>query len=404
MSEWKKVTIGDLCARVSSGGTPKSTISAYYDNGIIPWLNSKEVHFCNIYSTEKKITERGLAESSAKWIDKDSVIVAMYGATAGQVAITKIPLTTNQACCNLTIDKDIADYRYVYYWLFYRYDVLSALANGGAQQNLNAKIIKAFEINLPPLSIQKQISDILSSLDSKIELNTQINQNLEAQAQAIFKSWFVDFEPFRNGKFVASALGPIPEGWRIVPLDEIATFLNGLPMQKYRPFADEIGLPVLKIKELREQCCSPDSERCTEHISPEYIVDDGDVIFSWSGSLMVDIWTGGRCGLNQHLFKVTSAQYEKWFHYLWTQYHMREFIAIAADKATTMGHIQRGHLHTALTLVPPKQEYSKLSAILTPIIERLIQSKIESRHLATIRDTLLPKLMSGEIDVSEVEV
>ena len=230
------------------------------------------------------------------------------------------------------------------------------------------------------------------------------NRNLEQQAQAIFKAWFVDFEPFQDGKFVDSELGPIPDGWRVVPLDEIANFLNGLPMQKYRPTIGEIGLPVLKIKELREKVCSIDSERCTENLKPEYIVDDGEVIFSWSGSLMVDIWTGGKCGLNQHLFKVTSTQYEKWFYYLWTCHHMENFVAIAADKATTMGHIQRGHIHAALTLVPPKQKYDELSVVISPIIDKMIQSRIESNRLATLRDTLLPKLMSGEIDVSEVEV
>lgn len=230
------------------------------------------------------------------------------------------------------------------------------------------------------------------------------NRNLEKQAQAIFKSWFVDFEPFRDGKFVDSELGPIPEGWRIVPLDEIADFLNGLPMQKYRPATDRLGLPVLKIKELREQFCSADSERCSEDIKQEYVVEDGDVVFSWSGSLLIDIWTGGRCGLNQHLFKVISTQHEKWFYYLWTCHHLANFIAIAADKATTMGHIQREHIHAALTLVPSKQEYEELSAILSPIIDKMIHSRLESRRLSTLRDTLLPKLMSGEIDVSEVEV
>ncbi len=230
------------------------------------------------------------------------------------------------------------------------------------------------------------------------------NRNLEQQAQAIFKSWFVDFEPFQDGRFVDSELGPIPEGWRVVPLDEIADFLNGLPMQKYRPATDRIGLPVLKIKELREKSCSSDSERCSEDIKQEYVVENGDVIFSWSGSLLIDIWTGGRCGLNQHLFKVTSTQYEKWFYYLWICHHLENFIAIAADKATTMGHIQRGHIHAALTLVPSKQEYEELSAILSPIIDKMVHSRLESRRLATLRDTLLPKLMSGEIDVSEVEV
>ena len=403
LSNWHKCRLGDLCSLVCSGGTPKSNVSEYYDGGI-PWLNTKEVNFNRIYSTERTISELGLNNSAAKWIYPNTVIVAMYGATAGKVAIAKCKLTTNQACCNLSLKPDVADYQFVYYTLLNRYEELSSLANGGAQQNLNAQIIKDFEIDLPTLQTQHAISHLLGCLDSKIEQNAQINQNLEQQAQAIFKSWFVDFEPFQDGRFVDSELGPIPEGWRVVPLDEIADFLNGLPMQKYRPATDGIGLPVLKIKELREKSCSSDSERCSEDIKQEYIVENGDVIFSWSGSLLIDIWTGGRCGLNQHLFKVTSTQYEKWFYYLWLCHHLENFIAIAAGKATTMGHIQRGHIHAALTLVPSKQEYEALSAILSPIIDKMIHSRLESTRLAALRDTLLPKLMSGEIDVSEVAV
>ena len=284
------------------------------------------------------------------------------------------------------------------------FDYVMAGAKGTKMPRGDKQQIMHFHVLIPNLDIQKQVISILSCIDEKIQLNAQINRNLEQQAQAIFKSWFVDFEPFRDGKFVDSELGPIPEGWRIVPLDEIADFLNGLPMQKYRPATDRLGLPVLKIKELREQFCSADSERCLEDIKQEYVVEDGDVVFSWSGSLLIDIWTGGRCGLNQHLFKVTSTQHEKWFYYLWTCHHLANFIAIAADKATTMGHIQRGHIHAALTLVPSKQEYEELSAILSPIIDKMIHSRLESRRLSTLRDTLLPKLMSGEIDVSEVEV
>ena len=302
---------------------------------------------------------------------------------------------------------DVTDENFIYYLAIspeFRKIAIKSMVGSSGRQRVQQNVLENIIFEIPELSKQKKIGKILSLLDDKIELNTKINQNLEAQAQAIFKSWFVDFEPFQNGKFVDSELGPIPEGWQVVPLDQIADFLNGLPMQKYRPVSNEIGLPVLKIKELREGICSEDSERCTEDIKPEYIVDDGDVIFSWSGSLMIDIWTGGRCGLNQHLFKVTSKDYEKWFYYLWICHHMENFIAIAADKATTMGHIQRGHIHAALTLVPSKQVYNELSSILSPIINKLIQSRIESQRLAKLRDNLLPKLMSGEIDVSEIEV
>lgn len=226
MSEWKTYRLGEICKNVCSGGTPKSTEPSYY-GGNIPWLNTKEVNFCRIDKTEKTITDSGFQNSSTKWVEKNSVIVAMYGATAAKVAVNMIPLTTNQACCNLTIDLNLADFRFVYFYLCYKYTSLAALANGGAQQNLNAQRIKDFDITLPPLEEQKHIADILWSLDDKIELNRRINANLEAQAQALFRSWFVDFEPFRDGPFVDSELGKIPQGWEIGTLSEIADITMG---------------------------------------------------------------------------------------------------------------------------------------------------------------------------------
>ena len=177
MEEFNKIEIRHICSNICSGGTPKSTVLEYY-GGNIPWLNTKEINFSSIYETEKTITEEGLNNSSAKWIPANSVIVAMYGATAGKTAITKIPLTTNQACCNLTIDSNKVDYRFVYYALYNDYAYLASLANGGAQQNLNAQQIKEFEIPYPSLEKQKGIADILTTIDNKIELNRRINDNL----------------------------------------------------------------------------------------------------------------------------------------------------------------------------------------------------------------------------------
>ena len=185
---------------------------------------------------------------------------------------------------------------------------------------------------------------------------------------------------------------------------DMANYLNGLAMQKYRPNRDESGLPVLKIKELRQGFCDDNSELCSPNIKPEYVIHDGDVIFSWSGSLLVDIWCGGVCGLNQHLFKVTSQTYDKWFYYLWTAHHLERFIAIAADKATTMGHIKREELAKAEVLIPSNDNYEEISALMTPIFNLIIENRIESRKLEKLRDELLPKLLSGEIDVSEVAV
>ena len=185
---------------------------------------------------------------------------------------------------------------------------------------------------------------------------------------------------------------------------EIADYLNGLAMQKYRPNGDEVGLPILKIKELRQGSCDNNSELYSPNIKPEYIIHDGDVIFSWSGSLLIDIWCGGTCGLNQHLFKVTSKTYDKWFYYLWTAHHLERFIAIATDKATTMGHIKRGELAKADVLIPSDEDYKEISFLMNPIFNLIVTNRIKARKLAELRDELLPKLMSGEIDVSRVQL
>ena len=174
-------------------------------------------------------------------------------------------------------------------------------------------------------------------------------------------------------------------------------------MQKYRPTDDETGIPVLKIKELRQGCCDTNSELCSPNIKNEYIIRDGDVIFSWSGSLLVDFWCGGICGLNQHLFKVTSSKYDKWFYYVWTKHHLERFIAVAADKATTMGHIKRDELAKAEVLIPNDADYNRIGALLHPIYNLIIANRVESKKLAEARNNLLPKLMSGDLDVSDID-
>lgn len=268
---------------------------------------------------------------------------------------------------------------------------LSGYVTGSAQPKLSQANLNAITLSLPTLVEQKRIVEYLYMLDQKIDVNRQINDNLYAQAKAIFDNHFINIDA-------------IPAGWRKGNLLDIANYLNGLAMQKFRPQGNEIGLPVLKIKELRQGSCDDSSELCSLRIKPEYIIHDGDVIFSWSGSLLVDIWCGGTCGLNQHLFRVTSDIYDKWFYYLWTAHHLARFIAIAADKATTMGHIKREELAKAEVLIPCEEDYTSLTSIMQPIFELIISNRIEGRKLAVLRDELLPKLMSGEIDVSAVQL
>lgn len=218
-----------------------------------------------------------------------------------------------------------------------------------------------------------------------------INNNLEEQAQAIFSKEFLTFE------------AP-PKDWKHLSLLDIANFQNGLAMQKYRPVTVDESLPVLKIKELRQGFCDESSDLCSANIKSDYIVDNGDVIFSWSGSLIIDFWCGGICGLNQHLFKVTSNKYDKWFYYSWTKYHLDHFISVAADKATTMGHIKRDELSKVDVLIPNETEYKRIGALLQPIYNLIISNRIENKKLALLRDCLLPRLMSGELDLSDIEI
>lgn len=172
-------------------------------------------------------------------------------------------------------------------------------------------------------------------------------------------------------------------------------------MQKYRPESEDDSLPVLKIKELRANRTNSDSDRCTKEIPSDILVENGDIIFSWSGSLLVEIWTGGTAGLNQHLFKVTSAKYHKWFYYYWTKYFLNQFIAIARDRATTMGHIKRSHLKEAKILIPDEETLQKMNKIMDPIVSNLVNLGIQNKKLEETRDILLPKLMSGELRVED---
>ena len=283
---------------------------------------------------------------------------------------------------------------FVYYLVkssIVRDPAIKSMVGSSGRQRVQTDVVQNLVIPFPNLSEQRKIASILKSLDDKIALNTTINDNLEQQAQAIFRQ-----ELLQNGE--------LPPNWTTGSLLDIADYLNGLAMQKFRPVDGERGLPVLKIKELRQGFCDYSSELCSPNIKPEFIVHDGDVIFSWSGSLLVDLWCGGTCGLNQHLFKVTSVKYPKWFYYTWTAHHLARFVAIAADKATTMGHIKREDLAKAEVIIPDVASMERIGGVLQPIYDLVINQRIENRKLSMLRDSLLPKLMSGELDVSAIEL
>ncbi len=288
-------------------------------------------------------------------------------------------------------------------------------ATGTTNLGLDRQDFLSFPVPSPSRE-QLGLVRLLDTLDDKIELNRRMNRTLEALAQKLFKSWFVDFDPVlaksQNRKpfgladeiaalfpdaFEDSELGPIPKGWNVASLDTLAEFRNGLAMQKFPPGLGE-SLPVLKIAELRAGSTSG-ADQASADLDPRFVVSDGDLIFSWSGSLMVDVWAGGRAALNQHLFKVVPTDVPQWFCHFWLLEHLEDFQGIAADKATTMGHIRRHHLSDAEIVRPDEKILARADAVIEPLCERVLQNKLQARKLATLRDLLLPKLLSGEIRV-----
>lgn len=413
--EWKEVRLGDVCTRVCSGGTPKSTNPSYY-GGEIPWLNTKEIDFNRIYSTEKTITDSGLNNSSAKWIVPNTVTVAMYGATAGKSCIVKVPMTTNQACCNLTINDEVADYEFVYYTLKNDYTTLASLANGGAQQNLNAQIIKDYVLKMPSLADQRRIASILSSLDRKIELNNKINADLEEMAQAIFKNWFVDFEPFKDGKFVDSELGMIPEGWKVSQIADIPHILE--TGKRPKGGAVEKGIPSVGAEHVKGMCAYDYSK--TKYINCEFaaklktgkingyelmVYKDGGKpgYFIPNFSIFGEGYPFENCYLNEHVFKLDfngNKGFNIFCYFFFKTEQIMSYFNAQGAKAAIPG-INKKDVENIYILSPENESVIKFGEFAYPLFKQMLKNAIENSRLSLLRDTLLPRLMSGELEVPE---
>lgn len=385
MSEWKKVKLGEICGRLTSGGTPKANVSSYYNPPTIPWLKTKEVNYCRITETENYISEEGLKNSSAKIISPNSVIIAMYGQgdTAGRVAINKIPLATNQACCNLTIDKNKADYEFIYYQLCTLYDKLVSLKAGAAQPNLNARIIKNLEIIMPSLPIQHRIATILSRYDSLIENYQKQIKLLEEAAQRLYKEWFVDFHfpGHENTKIVDG----VPEGWERKKVGEL---IAKVPRTKQIPTKDyqkEGAIPIIDQSRDYIAGYTDDMESKVESNEPYIVFGDHTRILKYvpfpfakgaDGTQLImsnNLDLMPQCLLFTSLVNVDLSNYSYARHF---KYLKEEIIPVPT---ASIANVFSKHVG---------KWYAKIQ-----------QNRSQLRLLTEARDRLLPKLMSGEITV-----
>ncbi len=350
-------------------------------------------------------------------------VLLSHNATVGRVAI--VPpfdgrLLIGTSLTYFRLNRKVINPRYLaaYFSCELFQSQLRAVMSHTTRNQVPITAQRKLNIAVPPIVVQEGIASLLEAFDSRIGLLREVNATLEAIAQALFKSWFVDFDPVRakfNGLAPAglddamaplfpdsleeSTFGFVPKGWKVSALDEVATYLNGLALQKFPP-TDDSWLPVIKIAQLRKGD-TVGAERAGRNLKPDYIIQNGDVLFSWSGSLEVEVWCGGEGALNQHLFKVSSKDFPKWFYLHWTRHHLASFRQIAASKATTMGHIQRAHLSQAKALVPPAALLNAMSAHFDPLLKRGIENELQAQTLQSLRDTLLPRLISGQLRLPE---
>ncbi len=429
LTERQLVAFGSLAAdqknAMVGGPFGSNLISDDYKEAGIPVIRGQNLgHGRWVGGEFVFVSEAKAASLRSNWAMPGDIVFTQRG-TLGQVAI--VPpgpwehYLISQSQMKATIDLSKADPTFIYYLFSSKAEQQYIIGNAvqAGVPHINLTQLRSHPISIPPLEEQSAIASILGALDNKIEQNQRTAQALERLARAIFRAWFVDFEPVKakaNGAisfpsmsptlfdslptaFVSSERGPVPTAWETRPIATIATFLNGLALQKYPPRGDSTDLPVIKIAQLRQGGTSS-ADLANANIPAAYVIKNRDLLFSWSGTLDVKFWFGGKGALNQHLFKVTSQHYPDWFIFLSLQEHLPWFRMIAASKATTMGHIKREHLRGVHAVVAPPEMMREADALIAPLHGLRAHLLLESQRLANLRDLLLPRLLSGQVRVA----
>lgn len=402
---WDTICVGDVCKYTTSGGTPRSSVISYYEPPTVPWLKTKEVNYCRIYQTESCISQEGLDNSSAKLIPENSVIVAMYGQgdTAGRVAINKIPVSTNQACCNLIINPEKADYEFVYYALSALYEKLVSLKNGGAQPNLSAQIIRSVEIPFPPLETQHKIADILSAYDDLIENNQKQIKLLEEAAQRLYKEWFIDLR--FPGHETTPIVDGIPEGWEEKAMMDICDSIGGgTPSTKvdeyYRggkirwvtptDITRNIGLILLDTeKKITEEGFRNSSAKM---VPPYTILMTSRASVGFFGLCEHEVCT------NQGFISCVPYQENIRFYLLHNLMSRVDEIRAKASGSTFL-EISKKTFRDLRIILPSDCILEVFNKQIWPVVRQMEMLTKSIVKLREARDRLLPKLMSGEIEV-----
>ena len=446
LSNWQIRSIDDVCIRVTSGGTPSRTRPDFYADGSWPWVKTQELQDTWIDRTEENITDEAVANSSAKVLPPNTILLAMYGATVGQLGIVRSPMTCNQACCAMIVDSAKADFRFLYYHLRHSRTQLKSLATGAAQQNLSGTLVKSLRYPFPPLAEQKAIAMVLGAMDDKIELNRRMNATLEAMARALFQSWFVDFDPVRakldlparsaqaGGRqpagmdadtavlfpeqFAETELGHIPHGWQVKTIEELAERVAMGPFGSDIKVATFVpaGIPVISGQHLRGTLLD---ESDFNFVSVEHAdrlkrsnVQRGDIIFTHAGSIgqvayIPESSRYGRYILSQRQFymRCNRALVSPFYISSYFKTPEGQHRLLANTSSTGVPSISQPvtYLRQLRMVVPPPALLAVFDAAVSRIHLKMAANDHQSRILATLRDTLLPKLLSGELSVAHLQ-
>ncbi|HHE8746097.1 TPA: restriction endonuclease subunit S [Haemophilus influenzae] len=452
---WHKYSLEEICLKVTSGGTPSRKNPKLYENGDINWVKTKELNNGYIWESEEKITEEAVRKSSAKLLPVNTILLAMYGATVGELGVLGKEMACNQACCALIIDPKKADYRFIFYLLRLYKKEIQSLATGAAQQNLSAKTIKEFCFYIPSLEKQTEIADILSELDKKIELNTQINQTLEQIAQALFKSWFVDFDPVRakvqalsdglsleqaelaamqaiSGKTpeeltalsqtqpdryaelaeTAKAFpcemvevdgGEVPKGWEMKALSDLGQIICGKTPSKSNKefFGDDV--PFIKIPDMHNQVFITQTTDNLSVVGANYqskkYIPAKSICVSCIATVGLVSMTSKPSHTNQQINSIIpdDEQSCEFLYLSLKQPSMTKYLKDLASGGTATLNLNTSTFSKIEIITPSKEIIYIFQKKVVSIFEKTLSNSIENKRLTEIRDLLLPRLLNGEI-------
>lgn len=407
----KKVKLGDVCD-LSIGFV--GTVTTQYEEGGIPFLRTLNVKPYRIVADDLKRITTEFHESQKKSQLREGDIAMVHTGVPGMCCV--IPKEyDNSNCIDMIVIKPYKDKINSYYLAAYMnrigYKHIEKQQVGCIQKHFNLKDAFELEIYLPDIQTQNKIGEFVKKLNNKIELNRKISDELEAMAKTLYDYWFLQFEfPNEEGKPYKSSGGKmvwneelkreIPEGWEVGNLYNIADFINGLACQKYRPVNDTEKLPVIKITEMHDGITA-NTEYVRSDIPENNIINDGDILFSWSATLETMLWTGGKCGLNQHIFKVIPKNISKYYVFMQLSSYIGNFVKMAEARKTTMGHITTDHLKQSKIILPNRAIAEMFDKKISDVFQMVIKNNQENRELINVRDFLLPLLMNGQVGFKE---